>query len=139
MKLGKFKRINDNQLVNQDRGTIQYIVGSCTFHISTQYANLHSNYNRKTSELIAIYVYFCTYEGHLHEPIFFAIQTTLKITKMKTYFIKRNKSLFQRYFNPKLSKCRKMDSANCKSAKWDSAIWDVTVGCTSPLNFKASE
>ena len=74
------------------------------------------------------YVYFRTYEGYLHDPIFLAIKTALKITKLKLKK-KRNKSLFQQYFNPKLSKYRfltifgKIDSANWESANWDSAIW----------------
>ena len=70
-----------------------------------------------------------TYEGHLHDPIFFATKTAFKITKLKIYLKKRKKSLFQQYFYPKLSKYRfltgfgKMDSANWESAKWDSANW----------------
>ena len=77
------------------------------------------------------YVYFCTYEGNLHDPIFFAIKTALKIIKLKIYLKKRNKSLFQQYkiqnyqntaFFGKLG-FGKMDSANWESAKWDSANW----------------
>ena len=53
------------------------------------------------------YVYFCTYEGHLYDPIVFAIKTAYKITKLKSYLKKKYmKSLFQQYFNPKLSKYR---------------------------------
>ena len=116
----------------------QTIIGSCTFHTNQVLFQLDMLFYTRTitekCQNLLQYVYFCTYEGHLHDPIFFAIKTALKITKLKIYFKKRNKSLFQQYFIPKLSKYRfltifgklgfgKMDSANWESAKWDSANW----------------
>ena len=55
-----------------------------------------TNITEKCQNLLQ-YVYFCMYEGNLHVPTFFAIKTALKITKLKIYFKKRNKSLFQQY------------------------------------------
>ena len=113
--------------------TEQNIVGSCTFHKNRVLFQLgmHSNYNRKMSELIAICI-FLYVRRTSSRPDFFRNQTALKITNLKIYFEKRNKSLFQQYFNPKLLKYRfltifgklgfcKMDSANWELAKWDSA------------------
>ena len=62
--------------------------------ISSWYANLHSKYNRKMSELIAICIFLHVYEGHLHDPIFFAIKTAFKITKLKIYFLKKESNHF---------------------------------------------
>ena len=101
---------------------------------STWYANLYSNYNRIMSEHIAICIFLYVWRTP-SRPNFVRNNSALKITKLKIYFKKkRNNSLFQQYFNPKLSKYRfltifgklgfgRVDSANWKSTKWESANW----------------
>ena len=68
----------------------QNIVGSYTFHTNQVLFQLSlpiytQTITEKYQNLFQ-YVYFCTYVGHLHHPIFFAIKTALKITKLKIYF-----------------------------------------------------
>ena len=86
-------------------GTIQNIVGSCTFHTNQvffQPGMLIYTITKSCQNLLQ-YVYLCTYERHLYDPIYFKIKTALKIIRLKIYLKKKNKSLFQQYFNPKLS------------------------------------
>ena len=61
--------------------------------ISTWYANLHSKYNRKMSELIAICI-FLHVRRTSSRPDFFAIKTAFKITKLKIYFLKKESNHF---------------------------------------------
>ena len=65
----------------------QNIVGSCTFHKNRVLFQLgmHSNYNRKMSELIAICI-FLYVRRTSSRPDFFRNKTALKITNLKIYF-----------------------------------------------------
>ena len=79
----------------------QNIIGSCTFHTNQVLFQLgmliYTSTITETCQNLLQYVYFCTYEGYLHDR-FFRNKNCLKNHQIENLFLKKKQTTFPTIF-----------------------------------------